>query len=223
MMTVALANAFPALLAQALTTTLPQFADYMRILPELLLSIFGMIVMIVDPLLDEERSHKSLGMIALIGALAALLSTALMARYPGTAFWSMVRVEGFSIFFHFLVIAIAAIVILTSDEYMAVQRIRAGEYYALILFGTVGIYPIGTLVRLSSNRLAVVVDQTETSLLTPRVKVFFSIDSDRRLAPKLIDLSDSQADDEIVAHEDPADWQIGDLAFLWSGIDGQIA
>ena len=126
MMTVALARAFPVLLAQVLTT-IPQFADYMRILPELVLSVFGMIVMIVDPLLDEERSHKSLGAIALIGALAALLSTALMAHYPGTAFWSMVRVEGFSIFFHFLVIAIAAIVILTSDEYMAVQRIRAGE------------------------------------------------------------------------------------------------
>ncbi len=50
----------------------------------------------------------------------------------------MVRVDGFSIFFHFLVIAIAAVVILSSFEYMAVQRIRAGEYYALILFGMVG-------------------------------------------------------------------------------------
>jgi NADH-quinone oxidoreductase subunit N len=148
MMILALATAFPALLAQALTTTLPQFADYMRILPELVLSVFGMIVMIVDPLLDEERSHKSLGTIALIGALAALLSTPLMAHYPGTAFWSMVRVEGFSIFFHFLVIAIAAVVILTSYEYMAVQRIRAGEYYALILFGTVGMCLMSSAIEL---------------------------------------------------------------------------
>ena len=134
----AFVHAFPALFAQALPTTLPQGADYMRIMPELVLSFFGMAVMIVDPLLDEDRHHKPLGTIALIGALAALLSTALMARYPGTAFWNMIRVEGFSIFFHFLVIAIAAIVILTSYEYLAVQRIRAGEYYALILFGTVG-------------------------------------------------------------------------------------
>ena len=148
MMMLALAAAFPALLAQALPTTLPQFADYMRILPELVLSVFGMIVMIVDPLLDEERSHKSLGTIALIGALAALLSTPLMAQYPGTAFWNMVRVEGFSIFFHFLVIAIAAMVILTSYEYMAVQRIRAGEYYALILFGTVGMCLMSSAIEL---------------------------------------------------------------------------
>jgi NADH-quinone oxidoreductase subunit N len=60
----------------------------------------------------------------------------------------MVRVEGFSIFFHFLVIAIAAIVILTSYEYMAVQRIRAGEYYALILFGTVGMCLMSSAIEL---------------------------------------------------------------------------
>jgi len=142
------AHAVPALLAQALVNTVPQFADYMRILPELILSVFGMIVMVVDPLLDDERSHKSLGAIALTGAMVALVSTALMARYPGTAFWSMVRVEGFSIFFHFLVIAIAAIVILTSYEYMRVQRIRAGEYYALILFGTVGMCLMSSAIEL---------------------------------------------------------------------------
>jgi len=54
-----------------------------------------------------------------------------MAQYPGTGFWSMVRVDGFSVFFHVLVIAIAAVAILSSYEYMAVQRIRAGEYYGL--------------------------------------------------------------------------------------------
>lgn len=83
---------------------------------------------------------------------------------------------------------------------------------------TVGIYPIGTLVRLKSERLGVVVDQSNGSLLTPRVKVFFSIDANRRLPPKVIDLSSADGKDEIVSHEDPAAWQIDDLAALWSGI-----
>lgn len=150
MTALAFAHSFPALLAQALTTSLPQFADYMRILPELVLSVFGMIVMIVDPLLDQERSHKSLGTIAFLGTLAGLGATFVMARpqYAGTAFWNMVRVEGFSVFFHVLVIAIAAVVILTSYEYMAVQRIRAGEYYALILFGTVGMCLMSSAIEL---------------------------------------------------------------------------
>src|SRR5208283_4332451 len=103
----AFAHSLPGLLAQLQTYTSPPFADYMRILPELVLSVFGMLIMVVDPLLDPESSHKSLGTIGLIGALAALASTAWMAQYPGTAFSNMVRVEGFSVFFHFLVIAIA--------------------------------------------------------------------------------------------------------------------
>jgi NADH-quinone oxidoreductase subunit N len=116
---------------------LPQSADYVRILPEIVLSLFGMLVMMLEPLIDEEKSQKLLGMIALAGSLAALGATWFMAQSPGLAFWSMARVDNFSVFFHVLVIAIAAVVILSSYEYMAVQRIRAGEYYALILFGTV--------------------------------------------------------------------------------------
>ncbi len=72
-----------------------------------MLSVFGMIVMFVDPLLDEDRNQKPLGTIALIGSLAALLSTFVMANHPGLAFSGMVRVDGFSVFFHVLVTAIA--------------------------------------------------------------------------------------------------------------------
>src|SRR6202790_2172208 len=95
------AHLLPGLLAQVQTSTsmLPQGADYMRILPELVLSVFGMLIMVVDPLLDEDNSHQALGAIALVGTLAALASTFCMAQYRGTAFWNMVRVEGFSVFF----------------------------------------------------------------------------------------------------------------------------
>src|SRR6202167_5094915 len=120
----------------------------MRILPELVLSIFGLLIMVVNPLLDPETSHQSLGTIALIGTLVALASTFWMAQYPGTAFWNMVRVEDFSVFFHYLVIAIAAVAILSSFEYLRVQRIRAGEYYGLILFGTVGMCLMSSAIEL---------------------------------------------------------------------------
>src|SRR5271167_2606145 len=102
----------PAMLAQA-QASVPPLADYMRILPELVLSIFGIVIMVVDPLLDPESSHSSLGTIALIGSLAALASTFWMAQYPGTAFYNVVRVEGFSVFFHVLIIAIATVSILS--------------------------------------------------------------------------------------------------------------
>src|ERR1700734_147116 len=132
----------------AFSPTLPQGADYIRILPEIVLSVFGMIVMVLEPLLDEKTGQKILGVIALAGAVAGLGATWFMAQVPGLAFWNMIRVDGFSVFFHVLVIAIAAVVILSSYEYMAVQRIRAGEYYALILFGTVGIALMSSAVEL---------------------------------------------------------------------------
>jgi NADH-quinone oxidoreductase subunit N len=134
--------------APAYSQALPQSADYIRILPEIVLSLFGMIVMVLEPLIDEEKNQKVLGLIALLGALAALGATWFMAQAPGLAFWNMVQVDGFSVFFHVLIIAIAAVVILSSYEYMAVQRILAGEYYALILFGAVGMALMSSAIEL---------------------------------------------------------------------------
>jgi HD-GYP domain-containing protein (c-di-GMP phosphodiesterase class II) len=82
---------------------------------------------------------------------------------------------------------------------------------------TVGIYPIGTLVRLKSGFLGVVLDQNETALLTPRVKVFFAIPKGHRIPVKVVDLAEDG--DEILSHEDPATWGIKDLQSLWSGLD----
>lgn len=82
---------------------------------------------------------------------------------------------------------------------------------------TVGIYPIGTLVRLKSGYLGVVIDQHDTALLTPRVKLFYNIAKGHRLSPQIVDLADRT--DEIESHEDPNAWGITDLYALWSGFD----
>jgi len=138
---------------------------YIRILPEIVLSIFGMIVMVLEPVLDEEVGQKVLGPIALLGTVAALGATWFMAQSPGLAFWNMVQVDGFSVFFHVLVIAIAAVVILSSYEYMAVQRIRAGEYYALILFGAVGMALMSSAVELVLIFIALEISSISTYIL----------------------------------------------------------
>lgn len=69
---------------------------------------------------------------------------------------------------------------------------------------TIGIYPSGTLVRLKSGRLAIVIEQTKKSLLMPIVKSFFSTKSNEPFLPELIDLSKSQ--ESIVSAEDPLKW-----------------
>lgn len=52
-----------------------------------------------------------------------------------------------------------------------------------------GIYPIGSLVKLSNERIAMVVAQNPQSPLKPKVKIFYSASGNHYLVPKDIDLS----------------------------------
>jgi len=139
--------------------------DYVRILPELVVSVFGIIVMMLDPLIPEQSSKKPLGMIAIIGTLAGLAATAYQTGFYGSAFYNTISVDTFSVFFHVVVLLIALVVILTSFEYLEVQRIRSGEYYALILFGTVGMMLMSSAVELVLIFIALEISSISTYIL----------------------------------------------------------
>src|SRR3990167_4665156 len=81
---------------------------------------------------------------------------------------------------------------------------------------SVGIYPTGSLVRLESGRLGLVMDQHESSLLTPRVKVFFSAKSKTPLPQQIIDLAKLVGREKIIGRESPEDWNFPNLDELWS-------
>lgn len=76
---------------------------------------------------------------------------------------------------------------------------------------TLGIYPVGSLVRLSGGRLAVVVEQGE-DLLRPTVRVVF--DSGRRIRLQPRDLHLLHATEQIVDYEEPAEWGLDPASFL---------
>ena len=80
---------------------------------------------------------------------------------------------------------------------------------------SLGIYPSGSLVRLASGRLAVVVEQNAHALTMPVVKVFFSSKSNLPLPTELLDLS--RSGDRIVAREPRGDWSVPQLEGLWTG------
>jgi putative nucleotidyltransferase with HDIG domain len=83
---------------------------------------------------------------------------------------------------------------------------------------TVGIYPTGSLVRLESGRLAVVVEQNESSLLSPRVKVFYSAKNKMPILQETLDLAQLVGKEKIIGRESPDDWGFKNLDMLWSGI-----
>lgn len=78
---------------------------------------------------------------------------------------------------------------------------------------SIGIYPTGSLVKLRSGRLAIVVEQGTASLLKPVVKVFYSTKASEPLVPELLDLG--QSSDDIVSRESPATWGFKNLDNLW--------
>jgi len=83
---------------------------------------------------------------------------------------------------------------------------------------SIGIYPVGSLVRLSSGRIGVVTEQSAKSLTTPLIKVFFSTKSNMRITPMMVDLSHPSAIERIQSREDPAKWNFHDLNEMWSGL-----
>ncbi|MFZ6767052.1 HD-GYP domain-containing protein [Undibacterium sp. Di26W] len=83
---------------------------------------------------------------------------------------------------------------------------------------SIGIFPVGTLVRLESGRLGVVVEQqVGKSLLLPKVRIFFSLRSMGYIATELIDLSRPGTNDKIVSREDAAKWGLKDIDRYWLG------
>lgn len=81
----------------------------------------------------------------------------------------------------------------------------------------IGIYPTGALVKLKTGRIGVVVEQSENSLLTPKVKVFFSAKSNAYIPPEVVDLAKLEGSDKIVGLEDAQKLGLKNVHGMWAG------
>jgi HD-GYP domain-containing protein (c-di-GMP phosphodiesterase class II) len=106
------------------------------------------------------------------------------------------------------------------DPSESVQRMaqwaREGQFEESIFQAfvrSIGIYPTGSLVKMASGRLAVVVEQGSQSLLHPVVRAFYSTKSKEPIRPELIDTAKST--DQIVSRESPSQWGFARLDELW--------
>lgn len=80
----------------------------------------------------------------------------------------------------------------------------------------IGIYPVGSLVKLESGRLAVVVDMNPAQLAVPVVRVFYSTKSKLPIPVQTLDLASPAAQDRIVGRESPHDWGFTHLKDIWT-------
>ena len=135
------------------------------ILPELVLSVFGIIVMLADPVISAQKSRRPLGILAFVGSVIALAASFYQIGFQGTSYFNVVRVDTFSVFFHVVVIAVSGVAILASLDYLDKEGIRAGEYYGLILFGTVGMCLLSSAIELLMLFIALEISSISTYIL----------------------------------------------------------
>ncbi len=115
------------------------------LLPELLLTVTGVLIMLAEPVLPANASRKPLGWLAILGTLAAGAAALYQHAFlnhnggaPVAAFYNTVSIDQFSVFFHLLIAAIVLAVLLASLDYFEGPTTHAGEYFALVLFGATG-------------------------------------------------------------------------------------
>jgi NADH-quinone oxidoreductase subunit N len=120
-----------------------------RILPEVLLTITGVLAMLLEPIMPPGMTRKPIGVLALLGVVAALAASVWQGSLPpGTAFYGTVQTDAFSVFFHVLICSIVLVALLIAFDVFDGTKERPAEYYALVLFGAVGMCLMSSAVEL---------------------------------------------------------------------------
>jgi NADH-quinone oxidoreductase subunit N len=140
--------------------------DAYRILPEIVLTLTGVLVMLIDASLAPTASRRFLGWVAAVGAIAALWSSLWQLSLPvGTGFYGTVETSSFTIFFHVLICGIVLACLLLSLDTLPVQSHHQGEYYALVIFGAVGMCLLTSAVELLVVFIALEISSISTYIL----------------------------------------------------------
>ncbi len=116
---------------------LPEIDLYL-IAPEIIITAFGFLVLLVDVFAPKGEKKGYLGVLSLIGVAIAFFYTLPLVGSGKTGFEGMFTSDGFAIFFKITILIIAFLTVLISMGYASREGIGFGEYYALILFATLG-------------------------------------------------------------------------------------
>ncbi len=119
------------------TSYMPSGDDLLRFSPEIILSIAGTLLMVLDPLF-ARKYPKLFGHLAILAFIGAMLGAIGANSVPGSSFSHLLVVDGFATFFRVLVIGIGILSVLSSYKYLDRETAETGEYHALMLFSVAG-------------------------------------------------------------------------------------
>jgi NADH-quinone oxidoreductase subunit N len=152
---------------------MPTSAEYFRFLPEIILTVMGTLLMVLDAI-NERRGSPFYGNLSIVALIAAGVAAFTAYGDPGPAFSNMLLVDGFATFFRLLVIGVGILAVLASYRYLDRETAEPGEYHALILFSV-----MGQCVMVTANELIMIFIGLEISSIATYVLAGYLRDDKR--------------------------------------------
>jgi NADH-quinone oxidoreductase subunit N len=141
-------------------------SDSLRILPEIILTLTGVLIMLIDASLPVGWPRRALGWVAALGTTIALWASLWQLNLPtGTAFSGTVESSPFTVFFHALICGIVLVALLLALDTLPEDSHHQGEYYALVVFGAVGMCLLTSAVELLVVFIALEISSISTYIL----------------------------------------------------------
>jgi NADH-quinone oxidoreductase subunit N len=140
--------------------------DIYRILPEVILTLTGVAVMLLEATLPPSWPRRPLGWVAAFGTTFAFIASLWQLSLPeGTGYFNTVETSAFTVFFHVLICAIVLASLLLSLDTLPHDSHHQGEYYALIVFGAVGMCLLTGAIELLLAFVALEISSIATYIL----------------------------------------------------------
>ena len=140
--------------------------DMLRILPEIVLTLTGVLIMLVDAALPAGVPRRALGWVAAFGTVGALWTSLGQLAIPmGTGFYGTVETSPFTVFFHVLICGIVLVAVLLALDTLPAESHHQGEYYALVVFGAVGMCLMTSAIELLVVFIALEISSISTYVL----------------------------------------------------------
>ncbi|MPM60328.1 NADH-quinone oxidoreductase subunit N [bioreactor metagenome] len=105
---------------------------------EIAVVILALLIIVFDLLIPREETHRSLGYLAVCGLMGILVYTFTRYGVSATVYNGFFVVDNFALFFKQLFLAATLLTMLFSFDYIEKLTENRGEFYALLLFGLVG-------------------------------------------------------------------------------------
>ncbi|MDP3112220.1 MAG: NADH-quinone oxidoreductase subunit N [Thermodesulfovibrionales bacterium] len=106
--------------------------DLRPVLPEIVMTVLALAILLADLVIKRKET------IAFLSIVGVALVTYVLVGSMGTTFNGMFLADGYSMFFKLIFMLNVMLTVLISVKYIVIEKVNFGEYYALILFSTLG-------------------------------------------------------------------------------------